>query len=130
MSLFGNPYLQIAVGALLVTASELLLKKGAASTPQGAGATALFGVTALVSAWTWAGIVCYVLSFASWLYVLRLLPLSTAFALINIVHVLVPVSAWAILHEHVKLQQWAGIALVLFGIALVAKPVARAEEKL
>lgn len=127
---FANPYVQIAIGALLVTASELLLKKGATAAPHLPGPIAWVGVSALASAWTWGGIVCYLLSFASWLYVLRLLPLSTAFALINVVHVLVPVSAWALLHEHVSMRQWSGITLVLFGIALVARPVAHAEERL
>jgi drug/metabolite transporter (DMT)-like permease len=105
---FLNPYVQIAIGALLVTGSELLLKRGA-----------MTGM--LASPWTWGGIVTYVLSFASWLYVLRHLPLSIAFALINIVHVLVPLGAWLLLHETISLQRWAGIFLVLCGTVLVAR---------
>ena len=49
---FLNPYVQIGIGALLVTASELLLKRGATT-----------GM--LTSLWTWGGIVMYVLSFGS-----------------------------------------------------------------
>lgn len=129
----ANPYVQIGLGALLVTASELLLKKGAALTATGPAATgpaAWFGVAALGSGWTWAGIVCYVLSFVSWLHVLRHVPLSIAFALINVVHVLVPVGAWLVLHEAISGRRWAGIGLVLCGILLVARPAARAEEEL
>src|SRR4051794_25823787 len=63
---FFNPYVQIALGAVLVTASELLLKKGATA----AAGNSWLGVDALASWWTWGGIVTYVLSFASWLYVL------------------------------------------------------------
>ncbi|HEY7118440.1 MAG TPA: EamA family transporter, partial [Tepidisphaeraceae bacterium] len=74
--------------------------------------------------------VTYVLSFASWLYVLRFVPLGVAFALINVVHVLVPVGSWAILGEVVTARRWLGIALVLSGIVLVARQVAVAEEKL
>jgi drug/metabolite transporter (DMT)-like permease len=102
---------QIALGALLVTASELLLKKGATS-----------GV--LASGWTWIGIVTYVLSFVSWLYVLRHMLLSVAFALINIVHVLVPLGAWWILGETISMQRWMGIACVLCGTVLVARSAA------
>lgn len=130
MKWFLNAYVQLGVGALLVTASELLLKKGATAAPDLPGAVARLGVGALASAWTWAGIVCYVLSFVSWLHVLRLLPLSTAFALINVVHVLIPLGAWLLLHEHVSPARWLGIALVVAGIALVAKPAGRAEEQL
>jgi drug/metabolite transporter (DMT)-like permease len=123
---FSNPYVQIGIGAVLVTASELLLKKGATS----AAGTSLFGLEALGSLWTWAGILTYILSFASWLYVLRFLPLGVAFALINVVHVLVPVGSWVLLGEQVSLRRWAGIGLVLLGILLVARNVGEVEEKL
>lgn len=127
---FANPYVQIGVGAVLVTASELLLRRGAMHAPTLPGVADVFGVAALGSAWTWAGIVCYVLSFASWLHVLRHVPLSVAFSLINVVHVLVPVGAWAFLGESIHARRWLGIALVLAGILLVARPAARAEEGL
>jgi drug/metabolite transporter (DMT)-like permease len=123
---FLNPYVQIAIGALLVTASELLLKRGATA----AAGSSLFGIGALASPWTWAGIVTYVLSFASWIYVLRHVPLGIAFSLINVVHVLVPLGSWALLGETISPRRWAGIALVTAGIVLMARNVATAEEKL
>src|SRR5947199_3076101 len=82
---FANPYVQLAIGAVLVAASELLLKRGAASGAAGSGIAGLFGFHALASPWTWLGIILYVLSFLSWLHVLRLMPLSVAFGIINIV---------------------------------------------
>jgi drug/metabolite transporter (DMT)-like permease len=121
-----NPYVQIAIGAVLVTASELMLKRGATA----AAGSSWTGVDALASAWTWGGILTYVLSFASWLYVLRHVPLATAIALINAVHVLVPLGSWAWLGEHVSPSRWAGIALVLVGIIVIARDAARAEERL
>src|SRR4051812_16225852 len=123
---FLNPYAQIGIGALLVTASELLLKKGASSV----GGDSVLGLQALASVWTWLGIVTYCLSFASWLYVLRFIPLGVAFALINVVHVLVPVGSWLLLGELISPKRWLGITLVLLGILLVARTVAVAEEKL
>ena len=88
------------------------------------------GVTALASPWTWAGIACHILSFASWLHVLRFVPLNVAFSLISVVHVLVPLGAWLFLGEPISLTRWLGIGLVLAGIALVARPAARAEAEL
>ena len=111
--IFLNPYVQIGLGALLITASELLLKRGATS-------------GALASPWTWMGITTYLLSFASWLYVLRHMPISVAFPLINIVQVLVPLGAWWILGESIPLQRWIGISLVLCGTLLVARSEAHA----
>jgi multidrug transporter EmrE-like cation transporter len=123
-----HPYAQLALGSILVTASELLMKKGADTTP--AGHVGWFGVAALASGWTWAGIVTYVLSFLSWIYVLRFVPLGIAYALINVVHVLIPLGAWAFLGEAVSGRRWAGIGLVLAGLLLILRPVVRAEEKL
>ena len=104
-----NPYFQIALGALLITTSELLLKKGATH-------------GALLSGWTWLGILTYILSFASWLYVLRHLPLSIAYGLITIVQVLVPLGAWIFLGETISMHRWIGIGCVLCGTLLVPHP--------
>ena len=125
---FLNPYVQLAIGSLLVTSSELLMKKGASSVP--AGVVGWLGIGALCSWWTWAGIVTYVLSFFSWVHVLRLLPLGLAYALINVVHVMIPVGAWVFLHEAIPVRRWVGISLVLCGLLLILKPVVRAEQKL
>src|SRR3954462_228224 len=128
---FANPYVQIAIGAVLVAASELLLKMGASATAENQLPPWLraIGVTALASKWTWLGIISYLLSFASWLYVLKRLPLGLAFALINIVHVLVPIGARVFLHEPIPVRRWMGSALILAGIIVVVGPAAKAEEK-
>lgn len=128
---FFNPYVQIAIGAVLVTISEVLLKKGADAAPHLSRLPQwLSGVAALQSAWTWLGILFYILSFVSWLHVLRFVPLTIAFSLINAVHVLVPIGSWLFLHDHVPPQRWLGIVMILAGILLVVGPAARAEEKL
>lgn len=128
---FFNPYAQIGIGAVLVAISELLLKKGAVAAPHLANVPAgLGGVAALASVWTWAGIVFYILSFASWIYVLRFVPLTVAFSLINLVHVLVPIGAWLVLGEQIPIRRWLGIVLILAGIIMVVGPATKAEEKL
>src|SRR6185437_14970405 len=90
-----SPYLLILVGALLDSTGEVLLAKGAkAAVANGVATTGALGFLApLFSGWTWIGIISYVLSLLSWLYVLRYVPLSIAFPLINVVHVLVPTGA-------------------------------------
>ena len=124
---FLNPYVQIGLGALTVTASELLMKVGASAQPR---TVAGLGIYALASGWTWLAIIFYLASFGSWIYVLRKLPLGIAYALMNVVHVLIPLGCWFFLHERISPQRWFGIALVLGGLMLVARPVAQAEEKL
>lgn len=127
MRFFLNSYFQIALGALMVTASELLMKVGAAAQHGNIG---VFGIAALGSGWTWLGIIFYCLSFFSWIYVLRTIPLSIAYGLINVVHILIPLGCWIFLHEAISPQRWLGIALVLAGLLLVLKPVAKVEQKL
>ncbi len=127
---FLDPYVQIAIGSVLVTASELLMKKGADSASHLAGGVGMLGVAALASGWTWGGIVTYVLSFVSWIHVLRFVPLGIAYALINVVHVLIPVGSWVFLHEQISIRRWCGITIVLFGIYLVIRPLSKLEEKL
>ena len=126
---FLHPYVQLGIGGILVTASELLLKKGAMAAPAAGWLTSI-GVAALTAWWTWAGILSYLLSFASWLHVLRFVPLGIAFAAINAVHVLVPLGCLIFLDEPVSAKRWLGIALVLAGLLLMLRQVVKTEEKL
>ena len=61
---------------------------------------------------------------------LRSVPLSVAFPLINVVHVLVPLGAKFFLHENISSKRWAGIGLIVCGVLLIIKPLVKAEQKL
>jgi drug/metabolite transporter (DMT)-like permease len=127
---FANPYVQLGLSAVLLTVAELLMKTGATAGVGTDDWTALFNIGALAWSATWLGIALYIVSFVSWLHVLRLIPLSQAYGLISVVQVLVPAAAWAFLHEPISIGRAIGIALVFAGILLVAAPTAHAEEKL
>jgi drug/metabolite transporter (DMT)-like permease len=47
-----------------------------------------------------------------------------------VVDVLVPLGCWIILGETISMRRWCGIGLVIIGLAIMAKPVARLEERL
>jgi undecaprenyl phosphate-alpha-L-ara4N flippase subunit ArnF len=128
--LFFNPWFQLALEAVLVTASEVLLKIGAAETASSGTAIEWLGISGLTSAWVWAGIITIVLSFLCWIYVLRHIPLSIAFPLSNVVHATIPLSSCNFLGEAISTRRWIGIAVVLAGLSLVARPVAQIEERL
>jgi drug/metabolite transporter (DMT)-like permease len=127
---FANPWLQLALSVLCVVASELLLKRGATQVADPSSALSWTGINGLTSALVWWAILFVIISFASWLYVLKYIPLTIAFPLSRVVDVLVPISCWIFLGEVISVRRWCGIALVIIGLALVAKPVARLEEKL
>jgi drug/metabolite transporter (DMT)-like permease len=127
---FANPWLQLALSVLCVLASELLLKRGATQVADPNSALSWTGINGLTSPLVWWAILLVIVSFASWLYVLKYIPLTVAFPLSRVVDVLVPISCWIFLGEIISVRRWCGIALVIIGLALVAKPVARLEEKL
>ena len=127
---FGNPWLQLAISTLCVTVSELFLKRGATATMHVSEKWAWTGLPTLGSPLVWLGIIFVGVSFITWLYVLKHLPLSVAFPASQAVHVLVPLTSWWFLGEAISSTRWCGIALVLIGLAIVARPAARLEERL
>ena len=129
-SSFGNPWLQLALSVLCVLASEFLLKRGAADVAEPNSACSWTGVNGLASPLVWWAILLIIASFVSWLYVLRYIPLTIAFPLSRVVDILVPLGCWIFLGEFISTLRWCGIALVVIGLALVAKPVAQIEERL
>jgi multidrug transporter EmrE-like cation transporter len=126
---FLNPYIQLALGVALVTASELCVKRGAVMAAVGDGGLDWSGA-ALASPWVWASLVLYAASFACWLIALRYLPLAAAYNMSQLDHALVPLAAWLILGEPVSLQRWLGIGLVLLGVWIIAKPRVKFGELL
>jgi multidrug transporter EmrE-like cation transporter len=127
---FLNPWTQLAICVVLATAAEIFLKVGAEATADPASAWSWTGLTGLRSGWVWWGILASVVSLFNWLGALRKLPLTVAFPVGNVVHILVPLSSWIFLGEAILPLRWSGIALVLLGLMIVAKPAARLEERL
>ena len=128
--LFWNPWLQLAASVACVTVSEVFLKMGAVETAHLGAGWSWTGLTGLASSLVWWGMLFKALSFITWLYVLKYLPLTIAFPLSQVVHVTVPLTSWIFLGETINALRWSGIALVLAGLAIVAKPVAQLEERL
>ena len=127
---FANPWFQFVLNIVGVVIYELLLKAGAAATADPANNWSWIGITALVSPLTWLAIGAIIVDLIIWLYILKYIPLSVAFPLSRAVDVLVPISCWLILREAISPLRWCGIALVVIGLVIVAKPAAQLEERL
>ena len=127
---FGNAWLQLALSVLCVLVSEFLLKRGATDIADPSSAWSWTGINGLASPLVWWAILLIIASFISWLYVLRYIPLTIAFPLSRVVDILVPLGCWIFLGEFISARRWIGIGLVVVGLALVAKPIARIEERL
>jgi drug/metabolite transporter (DMT)-like permease len=127
---FANPWFQFVLNMIGVVIYELLLKGGALASADPSKRWSWFGVNALASPLTWLAIVVIVIDLIIWLYILHYIPLSIAFPLSRAVDVLVPISCWLILKEAISPLRWGGIALVIIGLVVVAKPAAELEERL
>ena|SRR5438045_5140422 len=127
---FANPWFQFVLNVIGVVVYELLLKAGASATADPARTWSWLGITALQSPLTWLGIAVIIVDLIIWLYILKYIPLSIAFPLSRAVDVLVPISCWLILKEAISPLRWGGIALVIVGLVIVAKPAAELEERL
>jgi len=130
LSGFANPWLQLGLSVLCVFVSELLLKRGASDVAEPDSAFSWTGINGLISPLVWWAILLIIASFLSWLYVLKHIPLTIAFPLSRVVDVLVPLGCWMFLGEMISARRWCGIALVVIGLAIIAKPVAKLEERL
>jgi undecaprenyl phosphate-alpha-L-ara4N flippase subunit ArnE len=119
---------QLSICVLIATAAEVFLKLGAEETPMNTWSWT--GLTSLRSGWVWWGILASVLSLFNWLATIRKLPLTIAFPVGQAVHILVPLTSWIFLREAISPLRWCGIALVLLGLMIVARPAATLEEKL
>ena len=127
---FRNPWFQFVLNIVFVVVYELLLKAGASATANPARTWSWIGISALASPLTWLGIAVIIVDLVIWLYILHYIPLSIAFPLSRAVDVLVPISCWLILKEAISPLRWCGIALVIVGLVVVAKPAAELEERL
>lgn len=121
----------LLLNILCIACAEYYLKRGADETAaQGlSAAMSLFGIAALGSIQTIIGIVFYIIAFLLWMYALRTVPLALAFNFTALNQVLVPVSAWAFLHEKISPIRWLGIAVVTVGFVLLVPVLAQAEQK-
>lgn len=127
---FANPWLQLAICVLLATAAEIFLKLGADAIANPVSNWSWTGLTGLRSGWVWCGIIASVISLFNWLATIKKLPLTIAFPVGNVVHILVPLSSWIFLGEAILPERWMGIGLVLIGLMIIAQPAARLEAKL
>ena len=120
----------LMVTSVLSAAAEMFFKKGALATANMPAAAALHGIAALASWWVWPGMLLQILGMGCYAAVLRRLPLYVAFSFMSILHVLIPLGSLVFFQEQISLRRWSGIALVLAGIWIIARPASRIEEEL
>lgn len=113
----------VVLWALLITlesSGQIATKLG--GDQLGAMAFSLHWLQAVMSdTGVWVAIACYIGAFFVWMLILRRSSLSLAFPLSSLVFVGVLLGSWLGLGEHISLLHWAGVAVIIVGIALLAE---------
>jgi drug/metabolite transporter (DMT)-like permease len=121
-------------------AAQLMLKQGMTNlTPITLGPlsfaddtlTGKLGMT-LLNPWVLAGLIVFVISMASHLFVLSKVEISFAYPFLSLAYIVVAVAAWTWFGEDLNQYRIAGIALICVGTVLIAQGgdgKSRAENK-
>lgn len=67
----------------------------------------------------WVGLALWAVELVAWVMVLQRLPLEVAFPLMALSYAAIPLAAHWWLRERLDRRQWAGVALITCGCALV-----------
>ncbi|HUL82836.1 MAG TPA: EamA family transporter [Gammaproteobacteria bacterium] len=111
--------LLLLLAVALLSASQVLQKVGAARRLAGTSKPSQW-IAALFSPELLAAIACIIAGTALWLAVLYRMDVSRAFPFLSLTTVVVLAASRWYLREPVTLRRWAGVALIVVGIALVA----------
>jgi len=78
-------------------------------------------INVILSPWIIGGGVLYVIATAIWLYLLSKLPLSLIYPLQSVAYIIALFVALLVFKEAIPITRWVGVAVILFGVYLVAK---------
>lgn len=101
-------------GQLMIKARALSLSRGQSGAPW----RYLFAM--MTDPWVIVALCAAVLAAGCWTLAVRQLPVSVAYPFMALSFVLVPLGALVFFGEHLAPLQWAGVALVVAGVALTA----------
>ena len=119
---FGGATLLAVIVTLVASVAQIMLKAGIAAATQGEpldpadmAAVARVVLTPMV----FAALLLYGVAAIVWIAILAKLPLSTAYPILGLTFVLVPLLSALLLREPISAAQLGGAALIVIGVALV-----------
>ncbi|MEK3952559.1 MULTISPECIES: EamA family transporter [Psychrobacillus] len=111
-------YLLLLINISLLVTGQILWKLAVTGIEQWNVST-LIGV--ILSPLFIGGATLYVIATGIWLVILSKLPLSVAYPSQSIGYIFGAIFALFIFKETISLTQWGGMAIIIFGVYLVAK---------
>lgn len=116
-------FLLVLAGVGLNAAAQLLLKAGASAVGAISGWSGLRAAAPVLALHPGilGGLSCYVVSVVVWIVALSRVEVSIAYPMLSLGYVANALLAMWLFGEAVSLQRWVGIAVILVGVALVAR---------
>lgn len=114
----------ILVSVGLAAVAQLTLKSGMNRVTESRGTVTLSGDSLRAIATdpvVWAGLALFGLSALAWLFVLSRTSLSFAYPFASLTYLLIVLVDRFVFHEEIPPARWAGVALIMAGIVLVAR---------
>jgi drug/metabolite transporter (DMT)-like permease len=114
----------LCCGVLLNALAQLGLKAATDATGPllvGDGTMLRRSLALLAVPWLWVALACYGVSVIVWLVGLSRVPVSQAYPLLSLGYVINVGLAWWLLGEVPNVQRVLGIAVIVFGVVLVAR---------
>lgn len=117
-------------------AAQIMLKQGmltlgplAPSEPTTAWSLVLLVLKVVFHPWVFVGLVTFVVSMASHLFVLSKVELSFAYPFLSLAYVAVAAASWWLFAENLNAWRMGGIALICAGTVLIAQGGEGAAER-
>ncbi|MZP29495.1 EamA family transporter [Heliobacterium undosum] len=112
--------LLIMINIALLLTGQTLWKIGL----QKIGGFSLANLSAIaLSPWIIAGLVLYVIATGVWFSILSRMDFSLAYPLQSLAFVFGVLLGWLVFQETIPWTRWFGVAVIVFGVYLVALPV-------
>jgi drug/metabolite transporter (DMT)-like permease len=114
----------ILLSVALASVAQLTLKAGMNRVTETNGTVSLSidSLKAIASdPIVWAGLALFGLSAVAWLFVLSRTTLSFAYPFASLTYLLIVLVDRFVFHEEIPPARWAGVALIMAGIVLVAR---------
>lgn len=114
----------ILLSVFLGAAGQILLKIGADAIGRfelAAANLVPIGLKIVSQPQILGGIACYAASLVLWILALSRVQVSIAYPMVSLGYVVTATAAWLLLGEQVNGMRWAGIAIIMAGVFLVAK---------
>jgi drug/metabolite transporter (DMT)-like permease len=120
VSSLGFILLSVASGVAGQLAIKLGVTRAGAAAVEASGSVSIL-LTAFRSPLVWLGLALYGLGALAWILVLTRLDLSLAYPFLALNFVLIAVVSRLFLGEAIPWLRWGGIAVICFGILLIAR---------